>query len=44
MSLTRLKHKADRLRPTVRDVFTGDIGTQRSEQCGEARDTSQNED
>lgn len=29
LSLTRLKHKADTLRPTVRDVFTGDIGTVR---------------
>ena len=29
LSLLRLKHKADRLRPAVRDVFTGDIGTMR---------------
>lgn len=29
LSLTRLKHKADTLRPAVRDVFTGDIGTVR---------------
>lgn len=29
LSLLRLKHRADTLRPTVRDVFTGDIGTVR---------------
>ena len=29
LSLLRLKHKADTLRPTVRDVFSGDIGTVR---------------
>lgn len=29
LSLARLKHKADTLRPAVRDVFTGDIGTVR---------------
>lgn len=29
LNLTRLKHKADTLRPAVRDVFTGDIGTVR---------------
>ena len=29
LSLTRLKHKAQALRPTVRDVFSGDIGTVR---------------
>jgi len=29
LSLTRLKKKAEALRPTVRDVFTGDIGTVR---------------
>ncbi|MGB2643626.1 MAG: serine hydrolase domain-containing protein [Candidatus Acidiferrum sp.] len=29
LTLTRLKHKADTLKPTVRDVFTGDIGTVR---------------
>jgi CubicO group peptidase (beta-lactamase class C family) len=29
LHLTRLKHKPDTLRPTVRDVFAGDIGTVR---------------
>jgi CubicO group peptidase (beta-lactamase class C family) len=29
LSLVRLKHKADTLRPAVRDVFTGEIGTVR---------------
>ena len=29
LSLTRLKHKADALRPAVRDVFVGEIGTVR---------------
>jgi CubicO group peptidase (beta-lactamase class C family) len=29
LSLTRLKNKAETLRPAVRDVFTGDIGTLR---------------
>lgn len=29
LQLTRLKHKPDTLRPTVRDVFAGDIGTVR---------------
>jgi len=29
LSLTRLKNKAEALRPAVRDVFTGDIGTVR---------------
>jgi len=29
LSLTRLKKKAETLRPAVRDVFTGDIGTVR---------------
>jgi CubicO group peptidase (beta-lactamase class C family) len=29
LKLTRLKHEPDRLRPTVRDVFTGEIGTVR---------------
>jgi hypothetical protein len=29
LSLVRLKHKADTLRPAVRDVFTGQIGTVR---------------
>jgi CubicO group peptidase (beta-lactamase class C family) len=29
LSLTRLKNKAETLRPAVRDVFTGDIGTVR---------------
>jgi len=29
LSLMRLKHKPDTLRPTVRDVFTGQIGTVR---------------
>jgi len=29
LSLARLKHKADTLRPAVRDVFTGEIGTVR---------------
>jgi len=29
LSLTRLKKKAELLRPAVRDVFTGDIGTVR---------------
>jgi hypothetical protein len=29
LSLTRLKNKPDPLRPTVRDVFTGEIGTVR---------------
>jgi len=29
LSLTRLKRKAEALRPAVRDVFTGDIGTVR---------------
>lgn len=29
LSLVRLKHKADALRPAVRDVFTGEIGTVR---------------
>ncbi|MGB7284965.1 MAG: serine hydrolase domain-containing protein [Candidatus Acidiferrum sp.] len=29
LSLTRLKNKPDKLSPTVRDVFTGDIGTVR---------------
>lgn len=29
LSLMRLKHKPDILRPTVRDVFSGDIGTVR---------------
>jgi CubicO group peptidase (beta-lactamase class C family) len=29
LSLIRLKHKADTLRPAVRDVFTGEIGTVR---------------
>ncbi len=29
LSLTRLKNKPDSLRPTVRDVFTGEIGTVR---------------
>jgi hypothetical protein len=29
LSLVRLKHEADTLRPAVRDVFTGEIGTVR---------------
>ena len=29
LSLTRLKKKAEALRPAVRDVFTGDVGTVR---------------
>jgi len=29
LSLTRLKKKAETLRPAVRDVFTGDVGTVR---------------
>jgi hypothetical protein len=29
LSLVRLKHKADTLRPAVRDVFSGEIGTVR---------------
>jgi len=29
LSLARLKHKADTLRPAVRDVFTGELGTVR---------------
>jgi CubicO group peptidase (beta-lactamase class C family) len=29
LKLSRLKHKTETLRPTVRDVFTGDIGTVR---------------
>jgi CubicO group peptidase (beta-lactamase class C family) len=29
LKLERLKHKADTLRPTVKDVFTGEIGTVR---------------
>lgn len=29
LHLTRLKHKPDTLRPTVRDVFAGDLGTLR---------------
>jgi len=27
LSLVRLKHEAETLRPAVRDVFTGEIGT-----------------
>ena len=27
LSLVRLKHEAETLRPTVRDVFTGEVGT-----------------
>lgn len=36
LTLTRLKHKAETLRPTVHDVFTGEIGTVRF-----ARDANQ---
>jgi CubicO group peptidase (beta-lactamase class C family) len=37
LTLTRLKHKPDALRPTMRDVFAGEIGTVRFTRDGSQR-------